>query len=50
MMQKTQLYISSQSGEVLQLSNRNERFWAWLGAIPPLGVLHLATARRHVVE
>ena len=31
---KTQLYISSQSGEVLQLSNRNERFWAWLGAIP----------------
>ena len=31
---KTQLYISSQSREVLQLSNRNERFWAWLGAIP----------------
>ena len=26
--------VLSQSGEVLQLSNRNERFWAWLGAIP----------------
>lgn len=30
----TQLYIGSQSGEALQFSNRNERFWAWLGAIP----------------
>lgn len=30
----TQLYLSSQSGEVLQFTNRNERFWAWLGAIP----------------
>lgn len=30
----TQLYLSSQNGEALQFSNRSERFWAWLGAIP----------------
>lgn len=29
-----QLYIGSQSGEVLQFTTRSERFWAWLGAIP----------------
>lgn len=29
-----QLYISSQSGEVLQFTSHDERFWAWLGAIP----------------
>lgn len=29
-----QLYIGSRSGEVLQFTTRNERFWAWLGAIP----------------
>lgn len=29
-----QLYIGSQSGEALQFTTRNERFWAWLGAIP----------------
>ncbi|MDD2436952.1 MAG: PepSY domain-containing protein [Massilibacteroides sp.] len=31
---KHQLYISSQSGEVLQFTDRNSRFWAWVGAIP----------------
>lgn len=31
---ETQLYVSSQSGEPLQISNKNERLWAWLGAIP----------------
>ncbi|WP_042369322.1 PepSY-associated TM helix domain-containing protein [Bacteroides neonati] len=31
---KHELYIGSQSGEVLQFTNREERFWAWLGAIP----------------
>lgn len=30
----TQLYISSKDGEVLQMSDKNERFWAWLGPIP----------------
>ena len=32
--ERHQLYIGSQSGEVLQFTTRNERFWAWLGAIP----------------
>lgn len=32
--EKHQLYISSQSGEVLQFTTHDERFWAWLGAIP----------------
>ncbi|WP_281644010.1 PepSY domain-containing protein [Bacteroides zoogleoformans] len=31
---RTQLYLSSRSGEVLQLSGKSQRFWAWLGAIP----------------
>lgn len=29
-----QLYISSQSGHILQFTDSDERFWAWLGAIP----------------
>ncbi len=29
-----QLYISSQSGEVLQFTTKSERFWAWVGPIP----------------
>lgn len=32
--ERHQLYIGSLSGEVLQFTTRNERFWAWLGAIP----------------
>ena len=32
--ERHQLYIGSQSEEVLQFTTRNERFWAWLGAIP----------------
>lgn len=31
---RTQLYLSSRNGEVLQLSDKSQRFWAWLGAIP----------------
>lgn len=31
---KHQLYISSQSGEALQFTDQNSRFWAWVGAIP----------------
>ncbi len=30
----TQVYVSSHSGEVLQCTNRHERIWAWVGAIP----------------
>lgn len=29
-----ELYISSRTGAVLQLTDRGSRFWAWLGAIP----------------
>lgn len=32
--EKHQLYISSQSGEVLQFTDITSRFWAWVGAIP----------------
>lgn len=32
--EKYQLYISSRSGEVLQFTDTDQRFWAWLGAIP----------------
>lgn len=31
---KHELYISSVTGEVLQFTDKNNRFWAWLGAIP----------------
>lgn len=31
---KTEVYISSVTGEVLQYTNREERLWAWIGAIP----------------
>ena len=32
--ERHELYISSKSGEVLQYTDKNSRFWAWLGAIP----------------
>lgn len=32
--EKHELYISSKTGKVLQYTNREQRFWAWLGAIP----------------
>lgn len=31
---KHQLYISSQTGDALQFTDKNNRFWAWIGAIP----------------
>lgn len=31
---KSQLYISSVTGEALQYTNKDNRFWAWVGAIP----------------
>lgn len=31
---KHQLYVSSQTGKVLQFTTSDERFWAWVGAIP----------------
>ena len=32
--EKHQLYVSSQSTEVLQYTSSDQRFWAWIGAIP----------------
>lgn len=32
--EKHQLYIASRTGDVLQLTSRSSRFWAWAGAIP----------------
>lgn len=32
--QEHQLYVSSKTGEALQFTNKDNRFWAWLGAIP----------------
>lgn len=32
--EKHQLYIAAKTGEVLQFTNRTQRFWAWVGAIP----------------
>jgi hypothetical protein len=32
--EKHQLYVSSLTGEALQFTNKNNRFWAWVGAIP----------------
>ncbi len=32
--ERHELYISSKSGEVLQYTDKESRFWAWLGAIP----------------
>lgn len=31
---KQELYLSSQTGRVLQFTDRTQRIWAWLGAIP----------------
>jgi uncharacterized iron-regulated membrane protein len=31
---KTVIYVSQRSGEVVQATNRGSRFWAWLGAVP----------------
>lgn len=31
---KSQLYVSSLSGEGIQYTNSDSRFWAWVGAIP----------------
>lgn len=31
---KHQLYISSRTGEIQQFTNKDERFWAWIGSIP----------------
>jgi hypothetical protein len=42
-----QLYVSSSTGVVVQLTTRRERFWNWLGAIPHW--LYFADLRRHAL-
>lgn len=38
--EKYQLYVSSRTANILQFTDSDNRFWAWFGAIPPLGVFH----------
>lgn len=42
---KTELYVSSQTGEGLQYTNSESRFWAWIGAIPHW--LYIANLRHY---
>ena len=30
----TEVYVSSRTGKVVQLTTRSQRFWSWLGAVP----------------
>ena len=30
----TEIYVSSHSGKVIQLTTRPQRFWSWIGAVP----------------
>ena len=41
----SQLYISSKSGDVQQFTNADQRFWAWIGAIPH--TLYIPVLRKH---
>ncbi len=41
----TEVYVSSASGRVVQVTRREQRFWNWLGAIPHW--LYLYELRRH---
>lgn len=43
--QKHQLYISSRNGEVQQFTDRDSRFWAWIGFIPH--TLYIPALRKH---
>ena len=40
----TELYVSSSSGQAVQITNRRERFWNWLGSVPHW--LYFAELRR----
>ena len=42
---KTELFVSGKNGEVQQLTTRNERFWAWVGAIPHK--FYIPSLRKH---
>jgi uncharacterized iron-regulated membrane protein len=42
---RTELYVSSRTGHVLQLTTGHERFWNWVGAVPHW--LYFAQLRRN---
>ena len=42
---RTQIYVSSSTGRVVQRTTGRERFWNWLGAVPHW--LYFAPLRRH---
>ena len=42
---KSELYVSSQTGEGLQYTNSDSRFWSWVGAIPHW--LYIANLRHY---
>lgn len=42
---KFELYVSTQTGEGVQYSNSDDRFWAWVGAIPHW--LYIANLRHY---
>ncbi len=44
---RTQLYVSSVTGRVVQLTTRAQRWWNWLGAIPHW--LYFADLREHAL-
>jgi hypothetical protein len=44
---RTQIYVSSRTGGVVQRTTRRERFWNWLGAIPHW--LYFTQLRQHVL-
>lgn len=43
--EKRQLYISSRSGEVQQFTDKDSRFWSWVGFIPH--TLYIPALRKH---
>ena len=42
----TQLYVSHQTGQLVQVTARSQRFWNWLGAVPHW--LYFTALRQHV--
>lgn len=44
------LYISSQTGEILQYNTKKARLWAYVGAIPPLCLLQTVKKGFRVME
>lgn len=41
----TEVYVSSRTGKVVQLTTASQRFWSWMGAVPHW--LYLSVLRQH---